>query len=351
MVGSLRHRALVVGFAPLALVACASVGPSKPVRVEFESAPVDVDVDEWANWPYRPWVTFEDSRERERQTVEVIEKEGAGAGVTGAQKLRLVFSVSGERIKLKGAVANKRIDGWNNAPRKEIAAYRLQQLFLEPRDYVVPTSEIVCILLEEWGTHLPDRPPQIEGTDCVLVNLSLWLADVTVPERLYDPQRFLADPNYAYHLANFNVLTYLSDHQDQRSGNVLVSIHDEDRRVFAVDNGIAFGGWVYNWFNPYSYRWRRIQVPALPRATVERLRALDRATLEAKLGTVSQMQPASVEGLLELVEPEAPWDPDRGVRVRGTSFQLGLKRSEIDAIWERIERLLEAVDAGRITLF
>ena len=91
-------------------------------------------------------------------------------------------------------------------------------------------------------------------------------------------------------------------------------------------------------------------MPALPRATVERLRALDRAALDAKLGTVTQME-ADPTGRLVLVEQEAPWDPERGVRVRGASLQLGLKRSEIDAVWKRIERLLESVDAGRITLF
>ncbi len=91
-------------------------------------------------------------------------------------------------------------------------------------------------------------------------------------------------------------------------------------------------------------------MPALPRATVERLRALDRATLDAKLGTLTQMH-ADPTGRLEVVEQGAPWDPERSVRMRGTSLQLGLTRSEIDAVWKRRGRLLDAVDAGRITLF
>ncbi len=349
----MSHRALptlLLGLTQLALAACASVGPSKPTRVQFERAPVEVDVDDWANWPFRPFVTLEDLKERDQARLGIVEARDAGAGVTGAQKLRLLFYDSGERMPVKGKVAPDRLDDWNNSPRKEIASYRLQQLFLEPRDYVVPTTDMYCMPLGEWRQHLPDRAPHVEGTSCVLLNLALWLSDVTVPERLHDPRRFLADPNYAYHLANFNVLTYLSDHRDQRGGNVLVSIHDEDRHVFAVDNGIAYGDWIYNWFNPSSFRWARIQVPALPRATVERLRALDRAALDEKLGTVTQMQ-ADPAGRLEVVEREAPWHPEQGVRVRGTSLQLGLTRSEIAAVWERIERLLEAVDAGRITLF
>ncbi len=334
---------LPLGSAQLAAVACASVGPSKPERVQFERAPVEVDVDAWANWPFRPFVTREDLKERDRARLGVVEARAAGAGVTGAQKLRLLFYDGGERMPVKGKVVPDALDGWNNSPRKEIAAYRLEQLFLEPRDYVVPTTDLYCMPLPEWRRHLPERAPQIAGTSCVLLNLALWLSDVTVPERLYDPQRFLVDPNYAYHLANFNVLTYLSDHKDQRMGNVLVSIHDEDRHVFAIDNGIAFGDRLYNWFNPSSTRWSRIQVPALPRATVERLRARDRATLDAKLGTLTQME-ADPTGRLEFVEQEAPWDPERSVRMRGTSLQLGLTRSEIDAVWRRIGRLLEAVD-------
>ena len=326
------------------------MGPSEPVYVQFERAPVEVDVDEWANWPFRPFVTLEDLKERDRARLGVVERRGAGGGVTGAQKLRLLFYESGERMAVKGKVAPDRLDDWNNSPRKEIATYRLQQLFLEPRDYVVPTTDLYCVPLEEWRQHLPERAPHVEGTSCVLLNLALWLSDVTVPERLYDPERFLAEPNYAYHLANFNVFTYLSDHRDHRIGNVLVSTHEADRHVFAIDNGIAFGDRIYNWFDPSSFRWGRIQVPALPRATVDRLRALDRATLDSKLATVTQMQ-ADPTGRLKVVEQEAPWDPERAVRLRGTSLQLGLTRSEIDAVWERIEDLLEAVDSGRITLF
>jgi hypothetical protein len=39
------------------------------------------------------------------------------------------------------------------------------------------------------------------------------------------------------------------------------------------------------------------------------------------------------------------------VRIDGSTVQLGLTRSEIDKVWERIEQLLEDVDEGRIGLF
>ena len=118
---------------------------------------------------------------------------------------------------------------------------------------MVPTSNLYCVPMEQWEKHADKRPPTIPGTECILVNLSFWLDDVTVPEPLYDRERFLDDPNYAYHLANLNILTYLADHHDQRSGNILASVHEKDRHVYAIDNGITFGPPVYNWL-PWPYK-------------------------------------------------------------------------------------------------
>ena len=47
-------------------------------------------------------------------------------------------------------------------------------------------------------------------------------------------------PQYAANVGRFNLLTYLVEHEDGRAGNILVSKAPEDRRVFAIDNGIAF---------------------------------------------------------------------------------------------------------------
>jgi hypothetical protein len=66
-----------------------------------------------------------------------------------------------------------------------------------------------------------------------------------------------------------NLLTYLVEHEDGRAGNVLVSKAPEDRRVFAIDNGIAFGAIVKNWFVP---NWNVIRHPAVPHLEIDRLR-------------------------------------------------------------------------------
>jgi hypothetical protein len=139
------------------------------------------------------------------------------------------------------------------------------------------------------------------------------------------------------------------NHHDNRKGNFLVSENEQDRRVFAIDNGTTFGAILFNWFYPPSFSWRKIKVPALPRKTVERLRALTREDLQF-LSVLAQLD-ADPDGILHLEEPSEPIDETEGVRVRGTTLQLGLTDDEIDDVWERIQQLLEDVDAGRIGVF
>jgi hypothetical protein len=333
----------------VAAVGCATLPTGNPVQVRFGKAPVNAETDTWINWHHRPITTFEDFQDLDGAYMEVIEMKGAGGGTTGARKLVLHLPRRNDNYQVKAKAVPDDLDGWNNSPRKEIATYKLQWVFLEPEDYVVPTSNLYCVSIEQWNRHAEPRPATIPGTDCILLNLSFWLDDVTVAEPVYDRERFLDDPNYAYHLANLNILTYLSDHHDQRSGNILASIHEDDRHVYAIDNGITFGPPVYNWFVPSTFQWSRILVPALPKQKVERLRALKRSDLDY-LATVTQMKPDE-SGRLHLVRPEPPWDPKRGGRRRGSEVQFGLTTDEIDDLWERMQKLLEAVDAGHLTLF
>ena len=176
--------------------------------------------------------------------------------------------------------------------------------------------------------------------------VALWLDDLKLPDPLFDPQRFRRDPVYAYYLANFNLLTYLMKHLDGRTGNFLVSKDPAYRHVFAIDNGVGFGGIFYNWFVP---NWDDVRVPALRKESIERLRALERADLDV-LGVVSQLE-LDDSGIFRNVAPGENLAPRRGVRISDRTIQLGLKKSEIDDIWQRIEDLLEEVDDGEIQLF
>jgi hypothetical protein len=183
----------------------------------------------------------------------------------------------------------------------------------------------------------------------MLYALSLWLENVTVPDVFYDEARFLSDPAYAYAYGTFNILTHLSDHLDNRKGNFLTSKDDRFPRVYAIDNGIAFGSWIYNWFVPSSYAWRKIVVPAVPKSAVDRLRKLERADLES-FSVLAEFH-KNEDGFLDAVPPGASLNPSRSVNIDGGVVQIGLTESEIDDLWERIEELIERVDEGRLAVF
>jgi hypothetical protein len=250
-------------------------------------------------------------------------------------------------VTVKAKRAPEDLDGINNAPRKELAAYALQRLFLDPEDYVVPSTAIRCVPLEVWREARDSTtPPQVPGTRCVLVNVSLWMKEVTVPEVLYDKERFLTDPTYARYLADFNLFTYLADHSDGRSGNFLVSTDEARRQVFAIDNGITFDPFWYNYFVP---NWDALRVAALRRQSIERLRELREEDLDVLL--VVQQLEEDGSGMLRTVPPGPPIDPEDGTSVKDGVVQFGLTDDEIEEVWERIEELLEDVDDGDIPLF
>jgi hypothetical protein len=192
----------------------------------------------------------------------------------------------------------------------------------------------------------PELKPTIENTNCVLFVLSVWLENVTVPDQLYDEQRFRTDPSYAYHLANFNILAVLIDHRDGREGNFLVSKNDRDRRVYSVDNGISFNAWIFNYF---VTNWEDIHVPAVPKTTIDRLRRLTDEDYE-RLGVVVEMR-LDENGVFHQVPPGPNLAPRQGARQRDGIVQFGLTRFEIDEVRDNVEDLLEDVDEGELAVF
>ena len=300
------------------------------------------------NWPAPP---HEIEALLASEVLEVKSTVGAGAGLTGAQKLMAHFPSAGVDVPFKWKRMDGRwkpligrLDGINNSPRKEIAAWRIQQLFLDPADYVVPLSVTYAF---EVGAEGDDSEPTLEGTKCVLGTLSVWLNDVTVPELVLEDHRFSRDSRYAYALSNLNLLTYLIAHQDGRRGNLMISTHEDHPQTFAIDNGVAFGGLFYNWF---VRNWSDLHVPALRRASIDRLRALKRSDLESRLGVVAQLT-LDDDRVYRNVPLGSNLDPSRGVRIEEDSLQFGLTHGEIEDVWRRVEDLIEDVDEGKIPVF
>ncbi len=340
-----------------ALLACTMLPARRGAPPAFSSAEVEPAAgDPFPNWPLEPLEIESLIRTRSFRLTRVVPTAG---GLTGADVVSLYFPSRDRNVDFKWKLMPPpawsdflpfvpgKLDGVNNSPRKELAAWEIQKLFLDPEDYVVPTTMAFCAELSQIEEIDDDLRPTLEGTRCELGVLATWLRDVTVPDRLLDPERFRRDPVYAHHLANFNLLTYLIEHHDGRPGNFLVSRDDDRRQVFSIDNGVAFSGIFYNWFVP---NWCDIRVPALRKASIDRLRALGEADLARELGVLVELR-LDEEGVFHAVDPGPNLDEGEGVRYRDGVLQLGLTDDEIEDVWERIEDLIEDVDEDDIAVF
>ena len=277
---------------------------------------------------------------------EIASVKGAGAGVTGARKIELLFRNDKTRLAVKWKRGPEGGDGWNNAPRREIGAYAVQRLFLDPDDYTVPPVTARCLPFDTDRAIDPQPSANIDGTQCVFGVLSVWLANVKEPQVVLDGERFSRDRAYAYALANLNLLTYLIAHRDARDGNILISTDATRSQLFAIDNGIAFGGVLYNFF---TWHFDRIRVGGLPKKSIDRLRRLTRSDLDA-LGVLEELETDST-GVLRQVTPTANFDPEKGVRLVPGRIQFGLTAAEIDALAARLKTLLVRIDKGELSLF
>ena len=332
------------------LLACAYLPEPSHQPVKFDAAPRPPSEERFPNWQFPP-----QELEGLHKLTMIIEGEfvtweskQTEAGTSGARVITLYLPAIDKEDKFKWKEMDPGgLDGFNNSPRRQIAAYEIQKLFLEPEDYVVPTSIAVCIPLGiYYRSSSESGEASLPGTSCRLGLASTWLLDLKVPEKLYEESRFLEDPTYAYYMSNLNILTYLIDHRDTKKSNFLVSKDERRRQVFSIDNDIAFGTFPYNFFWPH---WNKIRVAALRRDSIDKLRRLQREDLDF-LEVVFQMEKDEDDVLLP-VPTDAKICPDAGVCTQDGTVQFGLKQSEIDDVWERIQTLIKRVEKGKIPVF
>jgi len=247
------------------------------------------------------------------------------------------------RVKLRRAEPGA--EDFNNRPRYDLAAYELQKLFLDPAEYVVPPTALRMMPLAELRPYSPEAKPTFKGADDVLVVLQYWLNEVKVIADVYNPERFAADPKYARHIGQLNVLTFLIEHGDSNVGNFLISRAETGPRVFSIDNGVAFE------FNESDrgQLWMKMRVDRLPADTVQRLRKITPEELHRRLGVVAQWQ--LQDGRWVSMVPGENLAAVRGVRNEDGIVQLGLRKADIDQVGRQLGRLLKQVDEGQIDTF
>ena len=125
-----------------------------------------------------------------------------------------------------------------------------------------------------------------------------------------------------------------------------MSKDDARRQVFAIDNGITFDPFWYNYFVP---NWNLLRVAALRHESIDRLRSLRAEDLNVLL-VVEQLEHDG-NGMFHPVPPGPPIDPEEGTSFEDGVIQFGLTDDEVEDVWERIEDLLEDVDKGNVPLF
>ena len=247
-------------------------------------------------------------------------------------------------MQVKWRRAREGADEFNNNPRYEIAAYKIQKLFLDENEFVVPPTMCRIFPHARYLGIESHAGPTFRKPDMVLVLLQYWLEDVSVDD-VFDKKRLKNDPLYARHFANVNILTYLINHSDSNKGNLLISKVKSSPRVFAVDNGVAF----MSQHSDRGAEWRKIHVKNLPEKTVQRLREITPDALNRALSVVAQFEIQKDQ--MKPVAATESLDVKKGVRRQGNIIQLGLTDREIRDVEKRLKDLLKKVDEGKYTLF
>ena len=101
--------------------------------------------------------------------LDILSVEVAPSGFSRPKKLYLEFPGDREGkpivIASKWKPAPSGGEGFNNFPRKELAAYEFQKLFLDPDEYVVPPTVAFCVPVAFHSAKIADTPPTFPGTD------------------------------------------------------------------------------------------------------------------------------------------------------------------------------------------
>jgi hypothetical protein len=271
----------------------------------------------------------------------------ASGGTTAPHKLRLEVEEGGRVLSfsVKFKAASDSLDVFNNSPRRELAAYEVQKLFLSEDEYVVPPTVVACLPVERYGALVGDLEP-FPGSDCALGVMAYWAEHVT-DHGVYEKDRLARDPLYRNAIANLNVLTVLIGHQDNIGSNFLLTKEETHPRLLAIDNGLSFGAMGANPMQLFSSAWSSFRVDALPARTVARLAGVRRHELD-RLEVLAQLERRGTS--LADVPASRPLEPTDGVRDDGRTIQLGLTEEEVALVEHRVAGILHEIESRELSI-
>jgi hypothetical protein len=292
-----------------------------------------------------PQPVAELERQLKAEPLVIKEAEISRPKANGDITLRADISFGGApamRVKLRKAEPGA--ETFNNVPRYDLAAYELQKLFLDPVDYVVPPTALRMVPLADFAKYSPGVKPTFRGANEVLAVVQYWLTDIKTVADVYDAEKFASDPEYARHIGQMNLLTYLIQHGDSNAGNFLIGKQTPGARVFSVDNGIAFSSAA----SDRGELWKPLRVKQLPADAVEKLRAVTPQLLTQRLGVLAQWKLAGDHYVATALTENL--NAGRGVREKNGTVQMGLTQSEINGVNRLLERLIDQANHGHLML-
>ncbi len=271
------------------------------------------------------------------------------SGTQGAKVVTLEIEEAGMRFVFRAKWRPQSSAGFINEPRKELAAYAVQKLFLDPSAYVVPPTAAHCFPLSQYRRFVPQAEASFLHTDCVFGFVSYWLENVHTVESaededlidgddsIWDPERFETDRVYRSSVARANLLTYAINHGDMHELQFLVEPTPKGLRAYVVDNSIAFLS-IKNPMLLFREDWSELQVPAVPTITLSRLRALSAADY-GSLATIARFEQRG-KSLYQVMHPPPGDEEPTAISWNGSELRVGLTQKEIDLVRARLANLL-----------
>jgi hypothetical protein len=288
--------------------------------------------------------------------LEILSMHDTPSGSQGAK----ILTLRSEGVVFRARWRAQSTDGLINEPRKELAAYAVQRLFLDDDELVAPPTVAHCFPLSDYQRFAPDEKASFAHVDCVLGFASYWLERVKTVEDaededwiekdtgILDEELFEEDALYRASVGNANLLTFLINHGDAHGKQFMLERTPRGFRTYIVDNSIAFRS-IKNPMLLLREDWSKMQVPVLPARAIARLEALTERDL-ARLGTIAELElrgrqltTARAAGPLGQAESQAESDGS-AMSWRGARLRIGLTRSEIELVSARIRELLTRPD-------
>ena len=284
-------------------------------------------------------------RRMQNEPFEIVAVGKTHGGIMTTEKVTMAFP-DGTKVKAKWKEAPSDGEGWNNSPRRELAAYTVQQLFLDPDDYIVPPVAVRCIPFDDYRpiskTATPDpaahevRPRHALGVAGERAGAGQGLG----------PEALRAGPALRLSLRQ----PQHPHRPDQASRRQAKQFPDLHRRAQPADllgrQRHQLRRHVYNFF---TWHFDQIRVGGLPKQSIERLQQVKPEQLE-RLAVLLELQP-DAEGILRPAPATPGTNRDEGVRMVGNGIQFGLTTEEIAAINQRMQALLADVRDGKEQVF